>query len=200
MIYFLQGVCNEILIGHGRPSVALYICRSYAEQIMPTAAAKAAATANENKVTLKVGYNAQVDIRKWICGYDTCRRKLPQPTVEYPSPIACCNHTETYDAAFSYMELEQAAQTNYNGEVEVSQYFDTVHGVIHNGDDKECSDGFVGNDRKHFRVAARTYGAYAMKGPPPDSTHQSINNKNGKQRLSNKERNHARNKDDGLQR
>ena len=81
-------------------------------------------------ITKRVGYVAENDVKKGVCGYDSCKKKLPTSSKEVPKPIECDDHEQTRQTAFRYLTDEQC-QKQYNAELEFSQALDHVHACIH---------------------------------------------------------------------
>ena len=120
--------------------------------------------ANAPTVTKRVGYDGASDVRKGICCYDGCKKRLPQPSDDNLKPIACNEHEETYEVGYSYM-TEDGCRAKYNSELEFAETFDSSHVIVNKAEEKSCNDGSVEKGTEHFQEVGRTYGAYDLKEP-----------------------------------
>ena len=115
----------------------------------------------ENTPTKKVGYDPAADLKKGICGYEKCKRKVLPPSDGNGPSIACEEHATTYKTAFQYLKPDDC-QIIFSTEVEFGACFDRVHQQIHFDAEKTAPEGTVNKYADHYAEVGRTYGAYNM--------------------------------------
>ena len=112
-------------------------------------------------VVKKVGYNAAIDIKRGVCGYEGCKLKIDQAT-EGASNISCPNHEAVHKISYKYLSPGDCQQ-KYNSDATFSECVDCSYGVVHDGDEKPCKEGHMSDNKEHFQKASKVYGAWSLK-------------------------------------